>query len=263
VGVFTRSVEDAALVYNRLQGADISDEVTVGVTSPDVLGELESGVRGLRLAFAESVFWEDLDPEVAEAVRGCGNVFEELGASVCSIDFAEAEEARKLNPGGVIIASEGYHLNKKMLEEQFDELDPVVAHRMIKGKEISADQYLKTNYVARQLRAKAYTTLEDVDALLVPTTPIPAKPVADIDTDMENYLAHNLVYLRNTSIGNVLNLCGLSLPCGFTEAGMPIGLMIYGKPFQEDLVLRVGHAFQQATAWHRRMPDLTWINPDR
>ena len=258
VGVFSRSVEDAALVYQCMQGTDVNDEVTVGVAPHDVLKELKEGVKGLRLAFAESVFWEDVDPEVAKAVRECGNVFEEQGATVSSIDFTEAKEARKLNPGGVIIASEGYTLNKKWLEEHFDELDPVVAQRMIKGKEISADQYLQTNYNARQLRAKAGRTLKDIDALLVPTTPIPARPVAEIDTNMDNYLAHNIRYLRNTSIGNILNFCGLSLPCGFTESGMPIGLLIYGKPFQEEVVLRSGYAFQQATYWHQRVPDLSW-----
>jgi aspartyl-tRNA(Asn)/glutamyl-tRNA(Gln) amidotransferase subunit A len=129
---------------------------------------------------------------------------------------------------------------------------------MIKDKEISAGQYLHTNYTARQLRAKTGNTLNDIEALLVPTTPIPAKPVAEIDTGMDNYLAHNLRYLRNTSIGNILNFCGLSVPCGFTESGMPIGLLIYGKPFQEDVILRIGYAFQQATDWHRRVPELSW-----
>jgi aspartyl-tRNA(Asn)/glutamyl-tRNA(Gln) amidotransferase subunit A len=262
VGVFSRSVEDAAQAYQRLQGADVNDEVTVGVAPHDVLKELKEGVSGLRLAFAESVFWEDVDPEVAKAVRECGNVFKELGAEVSSIDFSEAEEARKLNPGGVIIAGEGYTLNKQLLEEHFDELDPVVAQRMIKGKKISADQYLQTSYKARQLRAKACRSLKDIDALLVPTTPVPAKPVAEIDTHMDNYLAYNIRYLRNTSIGNILNFCGLSLPCGFTASGLPIGLLVYGKPFQEDVILRAGYAYQQTTDWHRQTPDLSWAEKD-
>jgi aspartyl-tRNA(Asn)/glutamyl-tRNA(Gln) amidotransferase subunit A len=261
VGVFSRSVEDAALVYQCLQGADVNDEITVGITPHDVLKDLKEGVRGLRLAFAESVFWEDVHPEVVPAVRECGKVFEELGAGVDSIDFTEAREALELNPGGVIIASEGYTLNKKWLEEHFDELDPVVAHRMIKGKEISAGQYLQTNYIARQLRAKAGNTLKDIDALLVPTTPVLARPVAEVDTDIKNYLAHNIRYLRNTCIGNILNFCGLSVPCGFTASGLPIGLLIYGKPFREETVLRIGYAFQKATDWHKRVPELSWINP--
>ena len=258
VGVFSRAVEDAALVYQVLQGADLKDEITVGIKPDDALRSLKDGLKGLRLAFPETVFWEEADPEVADAVRNCAAIFRDLGAAVDSIEFAEAQAARKLNPGGVIIASEGYTLNQKLLEEQFDELDPVVAHRMMKGKEISADQYLQTSCDMRQLRAEAGSALREIDALLVPTTPIPAKPVAEIDTDMDNYLAHNLLYLRNTSIGNVLNFCGLSVPCGFTKGGFPIGLLIYGKPFQEDLILRIGYAYQQATDWHRRKPDLSW-----
>jgi aspartyl-tRNA(Asn)/glutamyl-tRNA(Gln) amidotransferase subunit A len=65
--------------------------------------------------------------------------------------------------------------------------------------------------------------------------------------------------LRNTSIGNILGLCGLSVPCGFTREGLPIGLMIYGKPFHEDTILRIGYAFEQATEWHSRTPNLAWI----
>jgi len=258
VGIFTRSVEDAALVYQNLHGPDVNDEITLGIASQDALKKLKEGVKGLRLAFAESVFWEDLDPEVATAVRECGQIFKELGAEVVSIDFIEARAARDLNPGGVIIASEGYSLNKKWLEEHFEELDPVVAQRMIKGRDITLDKYLQTSYLARQLRAKVGNALEDVDALLVPATPVPARPVAEIDTQMDSYLAQNIRYLRNTSIGNILNFCGLSVPCGFTSSGLPIGLLIYGKPFSEDLVLRAGYAFQKVTDWHRREPDLSW-----
>jgi aspartyl-tRNA(Asn)/glutamyl-tRNA(Gln) amidotransferase subunit A len=258
VGVFTRSVEDAALVYQTLQGPDPNDEITAGIRPDDVLENLNGTIDGLRLAFPETVFWDEADPEVVAAVRHCAAIFKDLGATVESIEFTEAQAARKLNPGGVIIAREGYTLNKKLLEERFDELDPVVAHRMITGKQISADQYLQTNYDMRRLRAKAANALEGIDGLLVPTTPIAAKPVAEIDTDMDNYLAHNQQYLRNTSIGNLLNFCGLSVPCGFTQNGLPIGLQIYGKPFHEDVILRIGHAYQQAADWHRQMPDLSW-----
>jgi aspartyl-tRNA(Asn)/glutamyl-tRNA(Gln) amidotransferase subunit A len=213
----------------------------------------------MRLVFAESVFLEDVHPEVEKAVRECGNVFEELGAQVSSIEFPEAKEALQLNPGMMIIAAEGYTINKQWLEEHFDELDPVVAHRMIKGKEVTAGEYLQTCYAARQLRASAGNTLKNIDALLVPTTPVPAQPVAEVDTTMDNYLERNALYLRNTCIGNVLNMCGLSIPCGFTKEGFPIGLMIYGKPFQENGVLRAGYAYQQVTDWHKRVPDLSWL----
>lgn len=258
VGFLTRSVEDAALVYQCVQGADINDEITLGRTPHDVLKELKNGVRGMRLAFAESMFQEDLHPEVEKAVREGGSVFEELGAQVSSIEFTEAQEALQLNPGGVIVAAEGYTLNKKLLEEHFDELDPVVAHRMIKGKDVQASTYLENSVATKRLRSEAGNTLKDVDALIVPTTPVPAQPLSEVDTDLDNYLKRNSLYLRNTCIGNVLNMCGLSIPCGFTKEGFPIGLLIYGKPFQENVVLRAGYAFQQITDWHKRTPDLSW-----
>jgi aspartyl-tRNA(Asn)/glutamyl-tRNA(Gln) amidotransferase subunit A len=89
---------------------------------------------------------------------------------------------------------------------------------------------------------------------------LPALPVATVDASMEAYTERNLHYLRNTVIGNLLNLCGLSVPCGFTSQGLPIGLTIYGKPFQEHLILRIGYAFEQATDWHCHTPDLSWVS---
>jgi len=258
VGCLTRSVEDAAVVYQCLQGPDVNDESTLGVPAHDVMQDLKDGVRGMRLAFAESVFQEDLHPDVEKALRECGRVFEDLGARVGSIEFSEAREALNLNPGIVTIAAEGYTLNKNLLEAHFDELDPVVAHRMIKGKDVQAGTYLENSIAARRLRSAAANTLKDVDALLVPTTPVPAQPVSAVDTDFDNYLDRNALYLRNTCIGNVLNMCGLNLPCGFSGEGLPIGLLIYGKPFQENVLLRTGYAFQQITDWHLQMPDLSW-----
>jgi aspartyl-tRNA(Asn)/glutamyl-tRNA(Gln) amidotransferase subunit A len=75
-----------------------------------------------------------------------------------------------------------------------------------------------------------------------------------VDADSETYSKWNLAYLRNTSVGNILGLCGLSLPCGFTSKGLPIGLMLYGRPFGENAILRAGIAFQKATDWHMKLP---------
>jgi aspartyl-tRNA(Asn)/glutamyl-tRNA(Gln) amidotransferase subunit A len=260
VGPLTRSVQDAALVYQCMQGTDPQDASTACTMPQDVLSGLADGVYGLRLAFAESVFWDQADAEVVQAVRGCGKVFEKLGAQVSSIAFPEATEAQRLNPRGLVIAAEAYTIHQARLEAHFEQYDPIVGQRMILGKQISAAEYLNTTRAWTQLRATVQRTLNDVDALLVPTTMIPALPVAEVDANMEVYTQRNLQYLRNTAIGNILNLCGLSVPCGFTTQGLPIGLMIYGKPFHEAMVLRIGYAFEQATDWHRRQPELGWIS---
>jgi aspartyl-tRNA(Asn)/glutamyl-tRNA(Gln) amidotransferase subunit A len=259
VGPLTRSVADAAMVYQGLRGPDPLDPSTAGQSPQDVLTGLQDGVRGLRLAFAETVFWDQAHAETARAVRACGDIFTDLGAQVSSLAFPEAAEAQELNPRGLVVAAEAYAIHQTRLERHYDAYDPIVRQRMILGKEVSAAEYLTTTRAWAALRHKVQRTLQDVDALLVPTTMIPAMPVDVIDASPDTYTAHNLQYLRNTVIGNVLNLCGLSVPCGFTSQGLPIGLMVYGKPFQEDLILRIGYAFEQATDWHRRLPDLTWV----
>lgn len=259
VGPLSRSVEDAALLYQCIQGLDPDDPSTAWTQPQDVLTGLRDGVRGLRLAFAETVFWDDADAEVQQAVRACGDVLSNLGAHVTSMAFPEAAETQTLNPRGLAVAAEAYTIHQARIEQHLDQYDPIVARRLMQGKQVTATEYLQTTRSWVPLRAKVLRTLRDVDALLVPTTMIPALPVADLDAAMEVYNARNLQYLRNTTIGNVLNLCALSVPCGFTSQGLPIGLMIYGKPCQEDMVLRIGYAFEQATDWHRRVPPLAWI----
>ncbi len=258
VGPIARSVEDAALVYRRLAGQDDADETTWRVPPDDPLPDLRAGVKGLRLAFAETVFFDDVDPEIERAVREAGRVLEGLGAAVGHLDFPEAAEAQKLNPRGLVIAAEAYAVNRAFLETRFDDLDPVVRERMRSGREVSGPDYFETTRRWSALRRQASRALEHLDALLVPTTMIPPLPTAPLAADLALYAQRNVQYLRNTAIGNILDLCGLSLPCGFTRQGFPIGLMIYGRPFTERTVLRVGHAYEQATRWRERVPDLAW-----
>jgi aspartyl-tRNA(Asn)/glutamyl-tRNA(Gln) amidotransferase subunit A len=258
VGPLARSVEDAALVYQHLHGEDLGDETTLGVPRHDVLSGLKAGVKGMRLAFAETTFFDDADAEVAKAVREAGRVLAGLGAHVDSIAFPEAAEAQKLNPRGLVIAAEAYAYNQKWLEERFDDLDPVVGQRMIHGKAITAPEYFAKTRRWAELRRDTRAALRHVDALLVPTTMIAALPVEQIDAGMETYMTRNAQYLRNTAIGNILGLCGLSVPCGFTARGLPIGLMIYGQPFAEETILRIGHAYEQAAGLQGRVPELGW-----
>ena len=128
----------------------------------------------------------------------------------------------------------------------------------MKGRDVAAHEYLEIMHERVRLRAETRAALHDFDALLAPTVMIPPPPLADADRDPQTYSETNLGCVRNTTIGNLLDLCALSVPCGFTDEGLPIGLMIYAKPFDEATVLRVGQAFQHATDWHRRSPDLSF-----
>lgn len=258
VGVLARCVEDAALVYQELAGEDADDETTAGVPPEDALSELRAGARGMRLAFVEAPFFEGVDGEIVQAVREAARVLEGMGAHLATLSFPEAVEAHKLNPKGGVISAEAYAVNRGLLENRYGELDPVIRERMRNGGAVTAPDYFEMTRRWAALRRDARRSLAGVDALLVPTTMIPPLPSGPLATDLAEYARRNVQYLRNTAIGNILGLCGLSVPCGFGKGGFPIGLMIYGKPFAERTILRVGHAYEQATPWHDRAPDLSW-----
>lgn len=259
VGPLTRAVEDAALVYQAMRGPDIADTSTQHTPSHhDVLSGLKDGVRGMRVCFAESVFWDKADPEVVQAVRACGEVLAGLGAHVDTIKFLEAEEALAIDPRGVIGASQAWIEHLERLGNRVEEYDPVVQIRLLPVQDASAQDYLRAMRAHEALQARAQRALRDVDALLAPTTMVPALPLAEVDASLDTYRAWNPRYSRNTRVGNMLGLCSLTVPCGFTSKGLPIGLMITGKAFDEATILRLGYAYEQATDWHRRTPDMSW-----
>jgi aspartyl-tRNA(Asn)/glutamyl-tRNA(Gln) amidotransferase subunit A len=259
IGPLTRSVEDAALIGRELQGIDPGDDTTLQAPKADWPADLKTGLAGLRLGLAENVFFDQADPEVEAAVRGSKIILGSSGAKVDSLDLPEATMVIQNPCTPLITAAEAGVVNNAYLERHFDELDPVIAQRLVKGQQLSAFDYLSTWKEWELLRRRVHQRLRTFDALIVPTTPIPAAPLEVVDRSLESYFGYNARYLRNTFIGNVLNFCGVSVPCGFTRRGLPIGLMIYTKPFEEALALRVAFAYEQATDWHRRRPDLSWI----
>ena len=255
-GPLTRDAADAAIVYEAMQGPDPADPTTRGQAPHDVTSGVGRGVAGLTLGVPRAVFWEDCDAEVEGRVREAVAHLESLGAHVVDVEFEQAESARRLNPRGLVIAAEAYDVNRRLVESSFDDLDPIVVFRLVQGRDVPAHEYLATVRAWEELRADTVAALDGIDGLLCPTVMIPPVPVADALASTDAYAERNLQTLRNTSIGNILGLCGLSVPCGFTSRGLPVGLMIYGKPFDEARVLRIGHAYQQATDWHRRVPAL-------
>jgi aspartyl-tRNA(Asn)/glutamyl-tRNA(Gln) amidotransferase subunit A len=259
VGPITRSVEDAALVYQALQGTDSLDASTAGVQSHDALRGLKDGVKGLRIAFGETLFFDGVDHEVEKAVREAGQVFRSLGAQLTSVAVPEAAAAWAEEKRPLLIPAEACAVNRQFLDKHLGALDPFIGPRMLTGRTLSAPDYFALLQRYAELRERVQWTLRDVDALIVPTTMAAARPIAAIDASFDAYLDYNTKVHRNCGVGNILNFCGVSVPCGFTSEGLPIGLMVYAKPFAEDMALRVAYAYEQATEWHTRHPDLEWI----
>ncbi|WP_025770056.1 amidase [Thioalkalivibrio sp. HK1] len=259
VGPLVRRTMDAALVLDAIQGPDADDPTTSGRTFGSVSKEIDRKAKDLVLGVPRRVFFDDCDSEVERCVRDAIATFESCGARVVDIDFDEATQAMELNPRGLIIAAEAYSVYADLLESEGAKVDPVVAGRIERGRDIPAHEYIKTVRSWEALRRRALDRLADIDALLCPTVMIPPPSVEEAMRSLDDYTRFNLQMLRNTTIGNILDLCGLSVPCGYTEKGFPVGLMIYGRPFDEAGILRIGRTFERMTRWHERRPDLAWI----
>jgi aspartyl-tRNA(Asn)/glutamyl-tRNA(Gln) amidotransferase subunit A len=257
VGPLTRSVEDAALVYQILQGEDARDDSTIGIRPEDVLGSLKAGAKGLRIGIPQHAFFDKLDPEVEKAVLAAAEVFRDLGATVENVPYPEAEAVSKM--ASYVNGVEAAVIHEERIATKLDLMDPVVGPRMLGERDYLATDYVKMLQELKALRASQMETLRDVDVVLSPSTRIPAMPVATVDESMEVYLDYAGQYMANTNIGNRLGLCGLSINCGFTSKGLPIGLLLNGKPFAEATVLRAGYAYEQATDWKDARPDLNWV----
>ena len=257
-GPLARTVEDAALVYQALQGPDPCDDATLGVAAQNVLPELDRGVKGLRIAFGDAAFFEDADAQVAAAVREAGAVLEALGAQLGSIDMPEVRQVLGDPDFRAVILGEAVAVNRELLANHREELDPVVCDLLERGEGMSAAMHAGGLRKLPAVRASVADTLRDVDAVIVPTTKQPARPVAEVDANLESYRAAYPAYMGNTMPINWLNLPGVSLPCGFTEEGLPIGLQVIAKPFEEQMALRVARAYERETDWNARRPALGW-----
>tara|TARA_Y100001968_G_C19432772_1_gene757968 strand:- start:73 stop:1521 length:1449 start_codon:yes stop_codon:yes gene_type:complete len=256
IGPLTRTVEDAALIYQILQGEDSRDESTFGIRPEDVLGSLKAGLKGIRIGIPQHTFFDNTDPEIEKAVLAAADTFRDLGATVENVPYPEAEAVT--NMGSVINGVEAAVIHEERLKTKLDLMDPVVGPRMLDERDYLATDYVKMLNDLKELRVSQMETLANVDVILSPSARIPAMPLTTIDKSLDVYLDYAGQYIANSNVGNRLGLCGLSLPCGFTEKGLPIGLLLNGKPFQESMLLRAGYAYEQATKWKEFRPDLSW-----
>ncbi len=254
VGPMALSVEDVAVLYEEMKMGEGGQREEWENWPGEVPAWLKAGVEGMRLGIPETVFWEEVDSEVERVAREAISVFKGLGAKIERISFPVARKATEFARRGVILASEAYSTNRHWVEEHFGALDPFVSFRLARGKELKAHEYAEALREMLSLREEAKEQFSQVDVLVVPTTRIPSVSLEEASSSIDAYARINWSYLRNTSIGNVLNFCGLSVPCGFTSGGLPVGLMIYGRPWEEKVVLRFGHAYQRATEWHSVEP---------
>jgi aspartyl-tRNA(Asn)/glutamyl-tRNA(Gln) amidotransferase subunit A len=244
-GPMTRSVEDAAILFNVLQGPDALDPLTLRHAPDDPLPSLKRGIAGLRLGILAQAERVGIDAEMLAAYDESVAALERLGARIVTPalprrfgDFAELT--------GRIIGAEGYSYVGHIVDDRDLPVDEAVRPRMWVGKTISSRDYLHALAEREAIKREFAAPLSEVDALLTPTTATPAVPVAEVDQTTTPAVFTRMV--------NFLDLCALSLPNGFTRSGLPTSLHIVCKSYDEATALRVGWAYEQATEWHRRRP---------
>jgi aspartyl-tRNA(Asn)/glutamyl-tRNA(Gln) amidotransferase subunit A len=254
-GPLVNSVEDAALFLQVLAGPDPADPNTWNRPCEPFAENLDADLSGMRVCFPREYFWEETDDEAEAAVRASASVFADLDVRVDEISIPEINEMATLFGRANISAVELFMRLRNQLTEQPQLFDPAVGPRIMAGKDVTAVDYLEIRMEYQRLQKQVVRTLDTVDALVTPTTPFAALPVSEVDS--EAFARLNLLSLRNTVPANLLGLCAITLPCGFTDGGLPLGLQLIGRPFEERRILLLAHAFEQACQWRNRHADLT------
>jgi len=257
VGPMTRSVHDTAVLLGLLAGADPRDATTSHRAVPDYGGALERPVAGLRAGVPENYFWDEVDPDLARRVRAAIDVLAGLGLTVRELVVPDPRHL--VDVAHALARSESAAVHARLVRETPQLIQPAVRARLEVGFQVSAHDYLQ----AIRLRAQATRTFiadvfGEVDILLTPTIPEPAPRLADVKAGSADEVVRRMNrFSRLTRPFNALGLPALTVPCGFSEEGLPVGLQIAGRPFDEATILQVGYAYEQAAGFWRREPPLT------
>src|SRR5262245_48032068 len=244
-GPMARSVEDAALIFRVLNGPDENDPATLALTPLDPMPTLHRGVRGLRLAVLPDDERLGVDADVLAAYDASVKTLAGLGAEVVRIPLPNRFSDYAAGVGR-IIGAEGYRFVGHLVDDMSLPVDPHIRPRIQVGRGMSARDYLMALADREQHRRAFVAALADVDALLTPTAQTAAIPIAKVDQ------SGTAAFF--TRAGNYLGLCGLAVPNGFTADRLPTSLQILCHAGREDMALRVGWAYEQASEWRLRRP---------
>ena len=252
-GPLAKTVADAALILQAIAGQDHHDPSTRIAKVADYNTALGSDLKGVRIGVPDNFFFDDLHPDVEAVVRDALAVLGGLGALVIPVKIPFAEEASEA--WTAIAVTESFLVHQKHLEESAEFLSPDVETRLRLGKDPSAETLIRARWTRTDVNRQMTHLLEQVDLLATPTVPIPAVRVADGAIEIEGQTAEGGKVLgRLTRLAALTGQPAVSVPCGFTTEGMPVGLQLIGAWFDETRVLAAAHAYEQATEWHRCRP---------
>jgi aspartyl-tRNA(Asn)/glutamyl-tRNA(Gln) amidotransferase subunit A len=247
VGPIAANVTDAAILLNVIADPQASDASGRAFPGYDFAAALHESPKPLRLGVPRSFFFEDLDPEVEAAFREALTVLRTLTAEVKDVELAVSTDR-------TLQSAESYAYHREWVEQSPEIYQPETLRRIMTGAKFTPADYQRSLLELEIARRDIAAQFQDIDLMVTPTIPIPAPSIAELKKDPAALRPKEIVLLRNTRPWNVWGVPTISVPCGFTESSLPIGLQIAGAPWREDVVLRLAYAYEQATVWHKRQP---------
>jgi aspartyl-tRNA(Asn)/glutamyl-tRNA(Gln) amidotransferase subunit A len=253
VGPLARSAEDCALLLGLMAGADPEDPTAVTAPVPDYMAATRTQIKGLRIGVPAAFYVDDLDPEVATMLEETIAVFRNEGANIVQV---ELPDQRQLTAAcQLVLAVEAAAFHKRWLIERPGDYGEQVLMRLQNGLAIPAVSYLEAMRWRGPALAAYLAAVAGVDAVIAPVAPVAAPTIAE--SDVGNSPDAEAVIQRLTRFTRPINYLGLpalSIPAGFTRNGLPAGMQLIGRSFDEAMLLRLGVAFQRATDFHGRLP---------
>jgi aspartyl-tRNA(Asn)/glutamyl-tRNA(Gln) amidotransferase subunit A len=253
VGPMARTVTDAALLLQVIAGYDRHDNTTRTAVVPVYAASLTGDIEGARLGIPQEFYFEQLDPEVSDSVRAAVQTLERAGARVEEVSLPLSKYAAAA--GRIISLTESAEIHEKFLKTRFADYSPDVRAGFLVGQLILGKHYMKAQRLRSLIRQEMAAVLRRVDALVMPTVPIPAPRIGQTTVDIGPERVETMWALsRLTRPANLSGFPAISVPCGFTQGGLPIGLQLTGRPFAEATILQIAHVYEQETTWHQRRP---------
>jgi len=247
VGPMTRTVADAALMLQVIADYDPEDIYSQKFPAVDYPAAIEETVSALRLGVPRNFFWQELDPEVEAAAQ---SALDKLAALTSGI--SDVSPAIPIDRSVFICEPFVYH--QKYLGQHASEYHPETLRRIQTGATVTAKEYIEGQRELQRLRRHILHIFEQVDLLITPTSPILPPTIAQLEAAPEKLRPTELTTLRNTRPFNVFGVPTISIPCGFSKSGLPIGLQISGAPGAEGMVLALARAYEAETEWHKQRP---------
>jgi aspartyl-tRNA(Asn)/glutamyl-tRNA(Gln) amidotransferase subunit A len=248
VGPMTRTVADTAVLLQAIAGYDPRDTNSVNAVPPDYTKALGQKVSAFRLGIPRAVFYEGVDPEIEHAVNDALQVLRQLTASTRDVELPKYERLP-------VVGAEAYAFHSPYFTKTPELYKTPTRQRIEGGSRISASEYIEGKRELDRLRRGVADVFSTVDLLVTPTAPILPQTIEEALKDPVVPQPGGVApSLRNTQPFDIYGLPTISIPCGFSRTGLPIGLQISGPHLGEPQVLALAQAFERATEWHRRSP---------